>query len=179
MNGWKPLLAFGESTLIETVINTALEVCEHAVLVVGYRGDELVKIFEANDRVRVVLNRDWKDGMFSSIKAGIREINSPRFFVVPGDMPFLKIEVYRALVEAPAAAAVIPEYNGRRGHPVLIDNCVIERVVEADSTRLSMRDILAEVNQTFMAWTDDTILRDIDTPEDYSRGIEKVPYGTT
>ena len=177
MGEWKPLLPLKGSTLIETVVSTALKACARVILVTGYRGGELADIFRGERRVKIVQNPGWEDGMFSSIKAGVHEIDTPRFFIVPGDMPFLSLDIYRALMTAhtdardkvPATEAVIPEYNGRRGHPVLVDGGVIGRVIGAGPATRSMREILAQVHCELMPWKDDTILKDIDTPTEYRR----------
>jgi molybdenum cofactor cytidylyltransferase len=170
MGDWKPLLPCGESTLIETVVATALEVCRKVVLVVGYRGDELAGVFDFDDRVRIVRNPGWEAGMLSSIQEGVLQIDTKRFFIVPGDMPYLSGDVYRALGSAPPADAVAPVYGGRRGHPVLIDSRLITAITGAAPDILSMRDILASRRFTVIPWNDDSILRDLDTPEEYRRG---------
>ena len=170
MRGWKPLLRFGESTLIETVVTTALEVCRKVVLVVGYRGEDLAVVFNSNARVRIARNRDWEEGMLSSVQAGLRRIDTERFFIVPGDMPYLPGEVYRELMRAPRADAVAPEYEGMRGHPVLIDRGINGRILGAGRDRSSMREILDGEDLRVLPWKDDSVLRDIDTPEDYASG---------
>ena len=170
MDKWKPLLRFGESTIIETVVTTALDVCRRVVLVVGYRGEELAGVFDSEARVIVVKNPEWEAGMLSSIQAGVRRIDSSRFFIVPGDMPYLTGEVYRALLSAPRAGAVAPEYGGRRGHPVLIESRLIGGITGAGPEISSMREILARESFSVMPWKDDSVLRDLDTPEDYRRG---------
>lgn len=169
MKSWKPLLPFGETTLIETVVQTAIQVCRRVILVAGYRGGELAELFDDNPRVVVVRNTEWEEGMLSSIQAGVRRIESKKFFIVPGDMPYLTEEVYRALCDAPPAAAVAPLYDGRRGHPVLVDSGLIARITTAGPEVVSMREILAEEKFETIGWKDNSILRDIDTPEDYHK----------
>lgn len=167
MNRWKPLLPFGESTIIETVVATALLVCDEALLVTGYRGDELAQVFEGNTRVRIVPNPDWKEGMLSSILAGVREVKADRFFLVPGDMPHIRAQVYRALLETAQADVVYPAFDGRRGHPVLIDAHIIGTILRLGREKGSMKEILHTLKYQVVPWKDDSILKDIDTPADY------------
>ncbi len=170
MNEWKPLLRFGSSTLIETVVMTALEVCRGVVLVAGYRGEELERVFASQPRVRMVKNPAWEAGMLSSVQAGVRRIDTERFFIVPGDMPYLTGEVYRALLSAPRADAVAPVYGRRRGHPVLLSSGLISKIAGAGREATTMREVLAGESFTIIPWKDDSVLRDIDTPEEY-RGL--------
>ncbi len=172
MNEWKPLLPFGDSTLIETVVTTALEVCRGVVLVVGYRGEELAGLFDSDSRVKIVRNPKWEEGMLSSILAGLDRIEAPRFFIVPADMPYLTAEVYRALMTATPEDVVVPVHRGRRGHPVLIDSGLIDAIFTAGRSKGSMREVLEGENFGHVAWEDDSVLRDLDTPEDYRRGGE-------
>jgi molybdenum cofactor cytidylyltransferase len=169
MNTWKPLLPFGGSTIIETVVHTALTVCSAVVLVTGHRGEELASVFESDARVRIAHNQAWKEGMLSSVLTGIRKIGAEKFFIVPGDMPYLHGAVYRSLLEAQPADVAYPEYNGRRGHPVLIDSGAIDTIYELARERETMREILRDLRYTVVPWQDDTIHRDIDTPVDYDQ----------
>lgn len=172
MGDWKPLLPFRGSTILETAVGTALHACSRVVLVAGYRGGELVARFAAVPRVRVVTNPDWESGMFSSIKVGVAEIGADRFFIALGDMPYLGPEVYEALLEHPPADAVFPVFGGRRGHPVLFRSSVGNLVLAAGPETGGMREIAARGSIGEMAWKDDSVLRDIDTPEDYA-GAER------
>lgn len=167
MGRWKPFLPFRGSTILETVVATVLTVCSRAVLVVGYRGEDLRERFLSESRVRIVLNPAWESGMFSSIKAGVAEIGTPRFFIALGDMPFLAAEVFEALLRYPPADAVFPVHGGRRGHPVLFREAVKALVLSADPAAGRMREIAARGTVAEMEWADDSILRDIDTPGDY------------
>jgi molybdenum cofactor cytidylyltransferase len=168
MGRWKPLLPFGHSTIIETVVAAALSVCSRVILVTGYRGDELAALYREEPRVLIVENEDWPLGMFSSIRRGVGSLSAERFFVSLGDMPWIAPGVYTALLRAPLADVVFPTFQGRRGHPVLFNKKVAAEVLRADPAVGSMRDIAAGFSFNELAWEDDTILRDIDTMEDYT-----------
>ena len=166
MGRWKPVLPFGDRTIIESVVGTALCVCSRVLLVTGYRGDELAALFEGEPRVVPVENQDWQQGMFSSIRCGIARVNTPRFFVTLGDMPWITDAVYEALLGQDEADAVFPVHGGTRGHPVLFHERVRAAVASADPARGSMRTITESFQVSEMSWPDDTILRDIDTESD-------------
>jgi len=172
MGTWKPLLAFGGTTIVQTVVSTALLACGRVILVAGYRGDELARHFAGTPRVVVVQNPRWELGMFSSIQRGSAEVGSDAFFITPGDMPWIGAEVYAAL--APSACgtsattdAVFPVFRGRRGHPVLVSERVRQAALAADPSVPTMRQFIARFAVREVEWTDDSILRDVDTPTDY------------
>ena len=167
----KLLLPFGEGTIIETVVRNALEVCARVLLVTGHRAEEIERLFSAEGRVVLVRNPEWEMGMFSSIRRALALPGAERFFVTPGDMPFIGPDVYRALLASAPAQAVFPVFKGTRGHPVLFAASVREAVLEADPDTGRMKDIARKFDCREVEWPDDSILRDIDTREQYTTWV--------
>jgi molybdenum cofactor cytidylyltransferase len=172
MDSWKLLLPFGGSTLIGAVVETSFAVCSRVILVTGFRRAELAALFSGRPRIMIVENPHWRLGMFSSIRCGVELVTSERFFVALGDMPLVGPDVFRALLSAPPADAVFPVHAGRRGHPVLFDARLREAVLAADPATGSMREVADRHRAAEIAWGDDSVLRDIDTPEEYARAME-------
>ncbi len=167
MGEWKPLLPFRESTIIQNVVRVAFSACARVIVVTGYRGRELAALFDDTPGVTLAVNPHWELGMFSSIKIGAAEVDTERFFVALGDMPLIGPEVYGALLKAPAADAVFPAFGGKRGHPVLLNRTVRDAVLAADPVTGSMPAIISRFLVRELPWPDDSILRDIDTPEQF------------
>jgi molybdenum cofactor cytidylyltransferase len=167
MGAWKPTLPFAGGTIVGTVVDTALSVCARVILVIGYRGSELAVLFREEKRVTVVENPGWAIGMLSSIRCGAALISTERFFVALGDMPWITSRVYECLLRGPQADAVFPTFNGTRGHPVLFSRHVIPAVLASDPGSGNMRELTAGFSVAELPWEDDSILRDIDTMEDY------------
>ena len=159
-------------------MDTALKAGLDIVLVVGFRGEELERLFAGSGQVRTVRNPNWEDGMLSSMLTGMRQIKSEKFFIVPGDMPYLSSDVYEALLKAPQADVVYPVYRGKRGHPVLIHGRIIPTIYKLSREKESMKEILLDLDYDVVEWQDDSILRDIDTPKDYKRGMSNHPDST-
>lgn len=167
MGRWKPLLPFRGGTIVGTVIEAALEACSRVILVTGFRGDELAARFAGTPRVLVVENPDWAFGMFSSIQRGAARVESARFFVNLGDMPFIDSAIYRALLNAPEADFVFPVHGGMHGHPVLLNGRARAAVLAADPTAGDMKEIARRLSVVEIPWPDDAVLRDVDTPSDF------------
>ncbi len=164
---WKPLLPFRASTIIQTVVDVALSVCAQVIVVTGYRGNELDALLGGSGRVTLVANARWEDGMFSSIQRGAQCVDTERFFIVLGDKPFIRAEVYVSLLNAVRADAIFPVFGGERGHPVLLNGAVRQSVLAVDAPTSSMPALLSRFDVRELPWKDDSILRDIDTPEQY------------
>ena len=182
MGRWKLMLPFGDRTVIESVVSTSLSVCSKVVLVTGYRSPELRDLFAGVDRVAIVDNVQWQAGMFSSIKCGVSAIESKQFFIALADMPLLKPAIFRKLLHTSYAenaagntsySAIAPVFDGRRGHPVLLFRSILDKIRGADLETTTMKEIIQQGRVHEMAWSDDSIHRDLDTPDEYRAILER------
>ena len=170
MGSWKLMLPFAGKTVIETVVANALDVCPRVILVTGYRSDELTRMFAGNDRVCCIENTKWPEGMFSSIRCGVSAITGRRFFIALADMPAVSRRAFTVLMDARGDLdnrVVVPVRNSRRGHPVLLPSSIIPKVIQGGPEIVSMKDIIRTMPVLEISWDDDTIFRDIDTPDEY------------
>ena len=175
MGEWKPLLPFRGTTIIQAVVEAALSACSRVHLVTGYRAGELARVFAGARGVVVIENPEWELGMFSSIHRAAREVGTARFFITLGDKPFIPADAYRALLAAEPADAVFAAFGATRGHPVLFGPRVREAILTADPRSGSMKDIVARFTVRELPWQDDSVLTDIDTPEQYRAMTARAP----
>lgn len=122
--------------------------------------------------VRFVHNPDYREGLASSLKAGVaalsRDIDGA--FIILGDMPRIRADHLRRLADAfdPAAgrSIVVPVHGGRRGNPVLWGRAffVTFEGLEGDTGARHLigqfPEAVAEVDIP-----DAAIFLDVDTPE--------------
>ena len=104
----------------------------------------------------------------------LRPGDEDNWLLVPADHPALEAAVVRQLVEARAAhperSVVIPTFGGRRGHPALIAwrHVAGIRGLPADvGLNVYLRQRAEETHE--LAVASDTVLLDLDTPEDMER----------
>jgi molybdenum cofactor cytidylyltransferase len=168
MRSWKPILPFKQTTIVEQVVHTALLQCERVILVTGYRAPELEDIFRGHPSVSLIRNTDWQRGLFSSIQTGVAEVQRPRFFITLGDLPWIGEEIYRVMLSQSHRDVLFPAYGSERGHPVLFGSKVIPSILNADRDTGKMREICGTFDQDILQWKDNSILRDVDTPDDYN-----------
>ena len=179
MGAFKPLLPFGNKTVIEHCVATLREAgIESIVVVVGHRGEEVrrqLKSFE----VTFALNPDPESEMGASIACGIRELpeSAKATLIALVDHPAVPQEVITALIDQwqSGSRLVVPEFEGRGGHPALIDLRFREELLRLDPER-GLRAFFEEhrpevqrlpVSSPFVA-------RDMDTWEDYRQLHEEV-----
>jgi molybdenum cofactor cytidylyltransferase len=170
MGRWKMTLPWQDSTIIETAVSGALTVCGRAVVVAGYRAEEVLNLFRENPAVTIAVNEDYESGMFSSVKRGCREVETERFFLALGDMPSVSPAVYRRLIFYTAADAVIPKFRGKRGHPILLGAGMAERILTYGNGE-TLHHVLSDVVTMSVPVGDMHIIHDIDTEADYKRAL--------
>jgi len=126
----------------------------------------------AGPTVRCVFNPDFATReMLSSLQVGLRSLpaDTAAALVALGDQPQIEPAVAQAVIRRWAetrAEAVFPEFEGRRGHPVLFDRALWPALLSLPQTatpREALRSARAEVVPVELK----SILKDIDTPEDY------------
>ena len=171
MGRFKPLLPFGDSTVIEHAVGTALAVCDTAVAILGKRADELRELLSRfGDRLIITENPDYAStDMLTSIQLGVRALpDCDAFFLVPADMPLIAESTYRALVDAfdGSAEALIPTFGGRRGHPPLISATLIPEIL-GDTGGGGLKAILRRHTVRLIHVEDRGCTVDLDTPADY------------
>jgi len=168
MGRWKPLLSFRGRAMIQAVVDVALAACSRVIVVTGYRGQDLEALLGGMPRVTAAHNPGWERGMFSSIQCGAACVETGRFFITLGDKPFIRPDVYAFLLQSPTADAVFPVFAGQRGHPVLLGRKVRDAVLAEDAGTGSMPRVISRFTVAEVPWPDDSVLRDLDTPEDYA-----------
>jgi molybdenum cofactor cytidylyltransferase len=178
MGRWKMSMKWEGLTIIETSVNRALSACRNAVIISGYNSGKLHDIFSGSmwrgleDRIQIVHADAWEEGMFASARRGFREISdSARWcFLTLADMPLVSPDIYRNLAghadTSGAWKSVIPQYKGKKGHPVLLEKEALKYALTLQDNR-SMRDVISAFPSLIIPSNESGILHDIDTPEDY------------
>jgi molybdenum cofactor cytidylyltransferase len=172
MGAFKPLLPFGKKTVIESCIDYLLEGgVKTIVVVLGHRADEVRKKLENHD-VIFALNPDPNSEMGASIAAGVRVLpaTAKATLIALCDHPAVPASVVSTLIESwnNGARIVIPTWQNRGGHPVLVDLSLKPELLNLSTTG-GLRTLFdnhrsevqrVEVDSPFIA-------RDMDTWDDY------------
>lgn len=177
MGAFKPLLPFGDKTVIECCIEYLHKGgVEEIVVVVGHRAGEIRKKLS---HVTFALNPDPNSEMGASIAAGIRALpaSSAATLIALVDHPAIPPAVVSTLIEnwRQGARLIVPTWNDRGGHPVLVDLSLKPELLNLDGTG-GLRGLFdahrnvvkrVPVNSPYIA-------RDMDTWDDYLTLHQKV-----
>jgi molybdenum cofactor cytidylyltransferase len=179
MKRQKLLLPFNGKTIIETVVeNVASSVGSNILVVLGSHSEEIKSLIE-NQKVQFCINDNYLNGMLSSAICGFRALpnEAKAALVFLGDQPQIPSLATDLVIDAwmkSKKGIVMPTFNGRRGHPVLIETNYLSEIEKLDPERglktlsIKYKDDVFEVECEFPE-----ILRDIDTPEEYQFEINK------
>jgi molybdenum cofactor cytidylyltransferase len=169
----KLLLPWRGEPLIRHTARQAIEAGLSPLVVVTGSNHEAVEHVLAGLPVQLVHNPDWEAGQSTSVKHGLAalslESGSAAFLL--GDQPQIPAQLIRSLIKKHShtlAPVTCPRVGEQRANPVLFD-----RVTFADFASLSgdagARQILNRYPIDYLPWDDQSLLWDVDTPEDYAR----------
>ena len=171
MGAFKPLLPFGKQTVIESTINYLRNGgVETIVVVLGHRAEELQDRL-SHVPLRFALNPDADSEMTASIRAALQKIpSSGATLITPADLPAVPPTVVSTLISEwqQGSKLLIPTWQNRGGHPVLIDLQYRSELENLDPARGLKGLFDAHRNDVKRVPVDSPfIARDIDTWDDY------------
>ncbi len=175
----KQLLPFGESTIVETVVDSMLGAkFEEIIVVVGHRSDEIQKQLGTRT-IKTVFNPEYRDGMLTSAQAGVQALEgSDAFALMLVDQPFITSALIDQVVDAylrTRKGIAVPSYHYKRGHPVIFDykyaRDILALTPESGGVRTLFKKYSHDIHYVMV--DTDSVLRDIDNPEDYKRALKE------
>ncbi len=175
----KQLLPFGESTIIETVVDSMLgSKFDEVIVVVGHCAAQIREQL-AERPVKIVFNPDYHEGMLTSAQAGIRALNvSDAFALMLVDQPLITPALIDQVIDAYVRTdkrIALPSYNYKRGHPVIFHpeyaDDILALGVESGGVRTLFKRYADDIH--YVTVDTDRVLRDIDYREDYERALKE------
>jgi molybdenum cofactor cytidylyltransferase len=178
---WPPALAAGSAPATQTFLTAAIQsfmpFTDMVIVVTGKNASSLEPLVYATG-AQLAQNPAPERGQFSSLQVGLHEVmNRGRdaAMVTLVDRPPVSAATLQTLIDAFAEAlgrrqwSVVPEYEGKHGHPILIGREMIELFLRAPATATA-RDIehLNRQHITYLPVADPFVTMNVDTPEDYA-----------
>jgi len=168
-------------TFLSAAINSFLPHTEMVIVVAGANIANLEPIVYSQG-ASVVRNPDPDRGQFSSLRVGLREVlNRGRdaALVTLVDRPPVSSDTISLLRETFSAApsktwAVVPEYEGKHGHPYIAGREMIEAFLKAPGATNAREVEHAHRGHISYVPVDDPFTTlNIDTPEEYAALIAR------
>ncbi len=176
----KMVLPWGSSTVIGQVVDVLYAAGIDPLVVVTGGAKEQVDAALNGLPVVCVHNPNFMESeMLASLQLGLSEMayDVTAILVCLGDHPQINAGVVQQVADCyreSGSRLVIPSFQMRRGHPWLVDRTLWETVLNlgADS---SLRQFLQAHQEDirYVNVSTDSILKDLDTPEDYQADAPK------
>jgi molybdenum cofactor cytidylyltransferase len=175
----KMLLPWGATTVLGQVVATYAQAGVGEIVVVTGGARQQVEAEVARLAVhiplRAVFNPQHAEGdMLSSLQCGLATLGGQvgSVLIGLGDQPQLSPAALQMILAAQldnGAQLIVPSFEMRRGHPWLVRRRLWEHILTMQAPQ-TMRDFLnMHVAQINYVQTDHTILKDLDTPDQYQR----------
>lgn len=187
----KQLLRFDGETLLRRAVRVALETQHRPFVVLGAQAEAMRGEIDETE-ARVVVNQEWSEGMSSSIRCGLRAMESSSApdeleaaLVMLCDQPYVTSDVIERLSDAyrtRRTLLVASEYETRtgektRGVPALFTRALFPELLKLDGAKGAKSIIKRhEAQAAFVAVPEAAF--DVDTPDDYRLLCERARRGS-
>ena len=121
----KPLINYSLNVLKKSKANKI-------IIVLGHQYKEVKKIIKKNKKIIFTYNKNYKKGMASSIKMGLKKVskNDDGFIVAQSDMPFVKLSDINKICRSIKTKKFLVhalKYKNRLGNPIGFDISLIKK----------------------------------------------------
>jgi molybdenum cofactor cytidylyltransferase len=175
----KMFLPWGKGTVLEKSIETFREIgIQQIIVVTGENTAAVQQLIHRTDSAincEILFNPNYGDGeMVNSIKVGFSAVNSKAdaAFIALGDQPQLDPFIPAKMLEAyekKSSNLIIPSFQNRRGHPWLVGRPLFGAILDLGKNE-TMRTFIHNYQESIhYIEGNESILKDLDTPEDYRR----------
>jgi CTP:molybdopterin cytidylyltransferase MocA len=172
MGKFKPLLPFGDQTVIESCVSNLCQASvDEIVVVVGYRAEDVRQKINSLP-VTFAFNPNPSSEMSVSIQLGLAAISSgaQAVLITPVDHPAVPSSIIRSLTESWWAGAKLiqPEFQHKGGHPVLVDLAYRHELMNLQDEK-GLRGFFEKHRQDILRLPVESpfVARDMDTWDDY------------
>tara|TARA_B110000014_G_C20056248_1_gene549770 strand:- start:194 stop:802 length:609 start_codon:yes stop_codon:yes gene_type:complete len=154
---------------------------DEIIIILGHEDDLIRNLIEKNKKIKVFYNKDYKSGVSSSIKMGVKNISlrTDAFFISLGDMPNVNQNIYNKLIKARSnynkklktefkKEIIIPTYEGKNGNPILFSK-FMKKKIENISGDFGAKKIV-ELNKEKILnvkFKSNSVVSDFDTKDDF------------
>lgn len=179
MGQLKALLQWQGASLLQHQVKTLLSAgVDRVVVVVGHRAGELTALLEGIDGATWRLNPDYLEGKTTSIKAGLGALDpesTGTVLVLNVDQP-RSAETVRFLLDRHQRSGfliTIPEYEGKGGHPILLDASLLGELLRIDEETLGVKAVVRrrQSSTSRVPMDGPEVLWDLNTPEQYEEAL--------
>lgn len=178
MGDFKPLLDYRGKSFLENIVDKLNPICDEVVIITGHNANLIeteIKSFKNIEKIKTIFNENFKEGMFSSLKTGLRNsLNADWILYHFIDQPNLPISFYENLLCQTDNLFdwIQPEFEQKNGHPILLNKRLI-KIITSSPVTCNLKEISSVNNIRKKHWNCEypEILNDIDNIDSYKELI--------
>ena len=163
----KPLINYTLNTLHKSKVNKI-------VIVLGYQHKIIKKIIKKNKKFIFVVNKNYKNGIASSIKIGLKKVSikDKGFIIVQSDMPFIKTsdinKIYQSINKNKYLVHAL-KFKNKVGNPIGFNTSVLKKFKKIKGSfgaKFMVKRL--KKNTNFIKVSSEKIFKDLDYKKDFS-----------
>jgi len=182
MGAPKMLLPFGGSTLLQHVINQVQKMKHTELIVVTGAYHSILEPLLTAQQIPCVENKNWQQGMGTSIQTGIRYIqqqypDAMQALILVCDQPFVTTALFREIIvtaQHTQKGIVACAYSGTTGTPVCFSKKYFQLLLQLPAGAGAKKIILRYPDDMASVPFEKGSV-DIDTPSDYESYHSNLP----
>jgi len=179
MGAQKLLLPFGGKTVISHIVDQLIKSSvDEVYVVIGSQGELIISELSGRS-VSIVNNPNFKSGMLSSVRCGLRAINKQckTVLVALGDQPSVTTKLIGQMLQSFASTEkqiLVPLYDDKRGHPIIFSSVYRDDILTRYDD-IGLRGLLYAHEEDIYELSVQIpgVLSDMDYPQDYQRELER------
>tara|TARA_B100001123_G_C15193909_1_gene980580 strand:+ start:397 stop:975 length:579 start_codon:yes stop_codon:yes gene_type:complete len=171
----KLIKKYNKKYLINHILATLIKSNVNKIIVVlGFQNLRLKKIAKKNKKINFVLNKNYKSGMASSIKIGLKQIskNNLGFLIIQADMPLISKKVINNIclaIKKSNRDIIVPTYKRKMGNPVGFKISMIKKISKIKKESGAKKIIKKNIRKTSLIEVNSkSIFKDFNTQRDFS-----------
>lgn len=181
----KLLLPWGKTSVFEHCLDSLLRSnIQEVVIVLSDRTKEIRNRLKessilANKRIKVEMNRDYRKGMSTSIRRGLKRIDprSDGILIALGDQPFLNPRTINGLIRSFGQGRgdiIVPSFRKVKGHPVIFHRKYEKELLKlrGDTGGKTLLMKYSKQMKTIRVKSEG-VIKDIDTQKEYRRALTR------
>ena len=170
----KLIKIFKDKPLIHHALNSVQNSkIKKLIIVLGYQFKEVKKNIKKNKKIIFVHNKNYKNGMSSSIKSGLKKISKKDkgFIILQSDMPFVKTsdinKIYNSLIRKKYLVHAL-KYKNRIGNPIGFDISILNKFKKIKGNIGAKYMVKRLKNSTnFIKVSSEKVFKDFDRASDF------------
>jgi len=165
-----------------TTKNILASAIDEIIVVLGYERKKIENIIGKNKKIKFVYNKDFKNGISSSIITGLYSVSkkAEAFFICLGDMPNVNQNIYNKLIKTRynynkklkpehKKEIIVPTYEGKEGNPVLFSKFMKSKIMLIEGDCGAKKIIELNKNKILnVPFNNKAIISDFDTQESFN-----------